>query len=751
MNEYYAHKYKDQTELLIDHLHDTADLAESFASQFGSGIIGKQLGLLHDVGKHTINFQEVLNRKLTGINHAIVGAEVYFDRCRLGMIPNRRLALYICMCINCHHSSLHSQDFYSILSDFQSLAQTLTDDRGKKNALSGKEEWEKILAYVEKENLVIKINKGEYLDIKKMSSACRMFYARMLFSCLVDADYTATAGFENEYYKLESEGTPLEPEKRIKELNKYRKDAFFGSPDTPINRLREQVYKNAGEVKCTTSVYTMTAPTGTGKTLALINFALHQAIQNKQNRIFIVLPYLSIITQNADIYRRIFGDNVVLEDDSQTVYSDRTRLLSDRWTAPLIITTSVRFFETLFRVKPTDIRRLHQVAKSVIVFDEAQTLPLGITDITMETMKELADNYGSTILFSTATQPQYKFRKNLAELPFSTTEVIQNHEKLFQEYDSVKKTKTVFSIDHIWTYDDLADYFEGEKQVLIIFNTVAKSQTMYQQLKDVQGQDLAYLSSSLCPAHRRDMLTHITEKLDAAERIWLVSTQCIEAGVDIDFPCGAREIAPYTSIVQSAGRINRNGKADGKFLVFQMEDQGNRGYPSTDYKNQAMITLSMAKRSEIRINDPNSISAYYKSLFTESSSGEEDKREIIDAVESEDFEALSEAYHLIDKGGQDMVIVPYLKELYDETKKKLEDYNWSITKDIMKAVHDITVTVKLKEEMKIYCRQLQLFTRQGSELTNWYLLEEQSLYSQELGFVQTTDIGAALFISEKEK
>ena len=158
-----------------------------------------------------------------------------------------------------------------------------------------------------------------------------------------------------------------------------------------------------------------------------------------------------------------------------------------------------------------------------------------------------------------------------------------------------------------------------------------------------------------------------------------------------------------------------------------------------------------AKRSEIRINDPNSISAYYKSLFTESSSGEEDKREIIDAVESEDFEALSEAYHLIDKGGQDMVIVPYLKELYDETKKKLEDYNWSITKDIMKAVHDITVTVKLKEEMKIYCRQLQLFTRQGSELTNWYLLEEQSLYSQELGFVQTTDIGAALFISEKEK
>lgn len=746
MNEYYAHKYQNQKELLIDHLHETADLADAYASDFGSGAVGKQLGLLHDVGKHTKNFQKVLDRTLFGINHAIVGAEVYFDRCRYGIIPNRRLALYICMCINCHHSRLHSQELYRVPADFQSRAQMLTDDKEKINALSGKDEWEKILSYVEKENLLIKINKGDYLNINAMRPACKMFYARMLFSCLVDADYTATAGFEKDNYKTESEGEALEPDKRIEELEKYRNKAFAGSMDTPLNRLREQVYQDAGKAKCAPGVYTMTAPTGTGKTLALINFALHQAIQNKQKRIFIVLPYLSIITQNADIYKQIFGEEIVLEDDSQTVYTDRTRLFSDRWTAPVIVTTSVRFFETLFRVKPTDIRRLHQVAKSVIVFDEAQTLPLGILDITMEIMKELADNYGSTILFSTATQPQYQFRRYLAELPFVTSEVIRDHELLFQQFDIVKNTKTVFSMDKIWTYKDLADYFEGEKQILYIFNTVAKSHAMYRQLMETNRQDLAYLSSSLCPAHRRDMLVYITDKLSTGNSIWLVSTQCIEAGVDIDFPCGAREIAPYTSIVQSAGRVNRNGRKDGKLLVFRMEDQGNRGYPDTAYKNEAMITLSMAKKDVISINDPKSVVEYYHTLFTGSSGGEEDKREIVEAVRDEDFEALSEAYHLIDEDGQDMVVVPYIQNLYEETRRRLEENNWSITKDMMKAVHDITVTVKLKEEMKLYCRQLRMSTHQGVELTNWYLLEEQSMYSPKLGFVQTTEIGAAFFV-----
>ena len=389
MKEFYAHRYQDHMELLIDHLHNTADLADEFASEFNSGLVGRQIGLLHDVGKHTKYFQDVLNRKRSGINHAVVGAEVYFEKCGTGIIPNRQLAMIICMCISCHHSKLHSQRTYQVPSDFQSLMQVLTEDKEKINALSSQEEWKRILTYVEKNNLLIQINTGQYLEIKRMKTICRMFYARMLFSCLVDADFTATATFEDDLYKQESKGIPLDPERRLLELQKYREDYFSGSKKTPMNALREQVFRDANEKIGKPGIYTMTAPTGTGKTLALISFALQQAARNKQKRIFIVLPYLSIITQNADVYRRIFGKEIVLEDDSQTEYTERARYLSDRWTAPMIVTTSVRFFETLFRVKTTDIRRLHQIANSVIIFDEAQTLPLGVTDVTMEVRESI--------------------------------------------------------------------------------------------------------------------------------------------------------------------------------------------------------------------------------------------------------------------------------------------------------------------------------------------------------------------------
>ena len=242
------------------------------------------------------------------------------------------------------------------------------------------------------------------------------------------------------------------------------------------------------------------------------------------------------------------------------------------------------------------------------------------------------------------------------------------------------------------------------------------------------------------------MLEALRIKLSEKASVWLISTQCIEAGVDIDFPSGAREIAPYTSIVQTAGRINRNGKVEGKMLVFQMEDEKGRGYPGTDYKNEAMISLSMARRQAINLNALDALDEYYRRLFTESSSGEKDKIEIRQAIEEEDYEALSDAYQLIEQRNQDVVIVPYSKELYDNIKRELKDGNWCLTKEIMKKAHNITVSVKLREEMKLWCRQLFLKTRQGPEHTNWYLLEEHSKYLPDLGFVQDLDVGPALFM-----
>ena len=746
MSEYYAHTSGDKRETLLEHLYRTADLAEAFAKDFHSAPVGRQIALLHDIGKHTRYFQEVLKRERSGIDHAIIGAEVYFALCGEGYIPNKKLALTICMCIACHHSVLHGMTRYCIPTDFNSPIQTQTDDGNKTNALSNLEEWKQILGFVQKNKLLLKINKGEYLDIKSMSRAARMFYSRMLFSCLVDADYTATASFEDPRYLFESDGCSLDPKGRMRELKAYRSKAFQNSQPSPMNRLREAVFHDAETSAGPPNVYTMTAPTGTGKTLALIAFALSHAIENKQNRIFIILPFLSIITQNAEIYRRIFGEDVVLEDDSQTVYTEKTRLLSDRWSAPIIVTTSVRFFETLFRVRTTDVRRLHQVANAVIVFDEAQTLPPGVTDATMEIMQELTHNYNTTILFSTATQPKYEYRKFLAKLPFHSTEIIHNRDELFQSYDRAKNTAVTFSTDRTWTFEELKEHYKDDLQTLLVFNTVKKAAAMYQAVQSSGNREVFYLSSALCPQHRLDMLETLRRKLYEKAPVWLISTQCIEAGVDVDFPCGAREIAPYTSIVQTAGRINRNGRTDGRMLVFQMDDDEGRGFPGTDYKNEAMISLSMAKKRTINLNEPENVDEYYRQLFTGSSSGEEDKKEIRKAIEEEDYEALSDAYRLIEQRNQDIVIVPYLRDLYDEIRQELEEQDWCLTKSMMKAAQSITVSVKLKEEMKLCCRQLRIKTRQGPEQTNWYMLEDHSRYLPDLGFSQELEIGPALFV-----
>ena len=746
MSEYFAHTSGEKRETLLEHLHKTADLAEAFATDFDSAPVGRQIALLHDVGKHTRYFQEVLNRERQGINHAIVGAEVYFALCGRGFIPNKKLALTICMCIACHHSVLHETTRYPIPTDFHNNMQILTDDGNKINALSSLEEWKQMLSFVQKNELLIKINKGEYLDIKSMSQASRMFYARMLFSCLVDADYTATASFEDSWYLNEADGVALDPEKRMNELRTYRSRAFQNSQPSPMNRLRETVFHDAETSAGPPDVYTMTAPTGTGKTLALIAFALSHAIANKQKRIFVILPFLSIITQNAEIYRRIFGEDVVLEDDSQTVYTEKTRLLSDRWSAPVIVTTSVRFFETLFRVRTTDVRRLHQVANAVIVFDEAQTLPPGVTDATMEIMQELAHNYNTTILFSTATQPNYGYRRYLSKLPFKSTEIIRNRDALFRSYDEAKNTAVTFTIDRTWTYEELIEYYQDELQALFVFNTVKKATDMYQAVQSSGNREVFYLSSSLCPQHRLDMLETVRRKLYEKAPVWLISTQCIEAGVDVDFPCGAREIAPYTSIVQTAGRINRNGSTKGRMLIFQMDDMEGTGFPGADYKNEAMISLSMAKKRTINLNAPKNVDEYYRQLFTGSSTGEEDKKEIRQAIEEEDFEALSDAYCLIEQRAQDIVIVPYLRDFYNDISHELEEQDWCLTKNMMKVAQSITVSVKLMEEMKLCCRQLRIKTKQGPELTNWYVLEDLSRYLPDLGFSQELEVGPALFV-----
>ena len=611
---------------------------------------------------------------------------------------------------------------------------------GKKTALSCKEEYDHIVEIAKK--IVKKNLPTRVRDMTKMQPEEKMLYIRLLFSCLVDADYSATASFmESKDYFSVTDGPKLIPEEMLKKLEAYHNELAGTAKSSPINVLRKYVYDCAGNAGQTNppAFFTMTAPTGSGKTLAMIKYALEAAKRNGQRRIFIVLPYLSITQQNADEYRKIFGDDIVFEDDSTTKWdeeneeaNERLKLLSQRWSAPIIVTTNVKFCETLFSSRPVTLRKLHNITNAVIVFDESQTLPTKYANITVNTLMALA-NYGSSVVFSTATPPAYELRTGIDYKPI---EIIQNAPKLYQNYAAIRKNEVVFSKDR-WTVQKLIDYFDTRDQMLYIVNTKQKAKALYDQLVLVRGKEKCFLlSTDLCPADKRATAAIIRQRLEQGLPCITVSTQCIEAGVDVDFPCGAREYAPWTSIVQAMGRINRNAKTIGTILVFGWDEEELRGFPSDSYKTQADIAKYIARKHQWT-PDPNDISVvkdYYKAVFIGDGLESGDDEDITEALARMQFEKIDDNYKIIGDQNTINIIVPYGREmaLFEKVINAISDSGNVITGRIMKAARDITVSLynsgKDAEKIKSHCIQTNLRYNDVLVPTNWYILSDRQEY-----------------------
>ncbi|MBR1854319.1 MAG: CRISPR-associated helicase Cas3' [Lachnospiraceae bacterium] len=754
-------------EALIHHLQLTADLAEKYGKEFGSGRVTRQLGLLHDVGKHTLKFQKVLTHDLEKIDHAIVAAEIYNDPDygNLSCYYNQDLSLHLIISriLAGHHSSFKGgydnnnenvyideiDDFYPLPDDFSE--QNVISNTGKQNAISSAEEYIEIGKYVKENGLVIYIGEDDYLSLDTMDYAAKMLYARMLFSCLVDADYTASANIHCDIDGISEQNIIHNPENLSIKLEKYRQEICGNSDQTTgINHLRAKVYRDAYQTgqKLSQGIYTMTAPTGTGKTLALIKFAIEQAKKNGQKRIFIILPFLSIISQNAETYRKIFGDDYVVEDDSIVENDEKTREYAEKWDMPIIVTTSVKFFQTLFAAEAPALRRLHQVANSVVVFDESQTLPSNLTSITMRTLKALPDYFGTTVLLSTATQPRYEKRK---DLEWNVTDIIEEPEKLYQAYDKIKNTNSFFDVSREYEPDDLAEYFSDRSQVLYICNTTKKAKRIYDSVVCRQGSDegVYLLTSRLCNVHKAKLIQVVRERLAQALKCHLISTQGIEAGVDIDFPCGCREYAPFTSITQAAGRINRNGKGNGEMLVFRMKGDTQYDFPDQYYQNEAGISYALAKESKsmLNINDLKNISDYYQKLY----SGIEgsDKREIKEAEQEEDIYNLAKAYKLMENKSQYTVIVPYDKEQFAVWQEQIRSSGYHIKKKDMRKYQNLSVQIignsKVGDFIKMHCHQLMIRTQYGDADIPWFIADKDSIYDDKLGLL-TEESGGGLFL-----
>lgn len=726
--QYYAKsKREDGTqELLRDHLAKVSEMAGVFGEQIGSRKTAELCGKLHDFGKYSESFKGVLERKCFHINHALCGAAFLY--CLIGKRKSSFCYQAAMEVINGHHDGLTGYDDLEIflINSLQSDDPVECNNR-KTAALAGQKQYrEATNAFLNdfpqftSEGLAIEnVQKLEEID----ESIDAMLYTRMIFSCLVDADYTISSEKELQ------EPLEFKAKQCLKALYEYREELKKNvKGSSTVNSLRDLLFERCGEAaRLKEGLFTLTAPTGTGKTLALLNFALQHADEFKKKRIILVLPFLALTEQSYDVYSKIIPE--ILQDHSQSELDDRQREFAERWESPFIITTSVQFFQALFAQKPTDCRKLHNVANSIILFDEAQSLPANLLAATLNAVNALCTRYHCTMVFSTATQPEFKFIQGISWKPI---EIVPEYPMM---YKKLKRTQVEWRMKKRIPLEEIAREMEEEENVCVIVNLRRHAVKLFESLKKnhCDREEIFFLTTDLCPKHRSEVIRKIKERQKAELPCKVISTQCIEAGVDLDFRVLYRALAPLEAIIQAAGRCNRSGKfGTGKVVVFEPEVEGSLYPPDKWYQNAAVVVKEILSRENIDINDPECISNYYEILFREYA---KDKEALTKAIEDRDYKETAREYKLIDNQGK-KVMVPFGEkmQLYKDVRKELLSGN--LTPELVKKSAEITVNT-FEKDVEKYCEQAYYFDRKKKQKmeSGYYVLRTQYeyMYREDMG------------------
>lgn len=552
--KYIAHIRKDGDGNIVayqsneEHSHGVAELAERFASEFGMGDFGRVMGLLHDKGKEKDEFQNYIRfqNELTdkkaytqeGKAHAYVGG-------LLAKMDFGQISPLIANPIMGHHRGLYD---YGGLED------------------ESKREVPKEISPVDTNGLPLHFLK--WMNPRILQQKDFHHVERMLFSCLVDADYLDT-----ELFMQPAQHQLREGKATLADLLPMLEDKLhhFGEPQTEVNCIRAEIQQYCRETaEYAPGFYSLTVPTGGGKTLSSLLWAMLHAVRYGKRRIIIAIPYTSIIVQTAAILRDIFGPENVLEhhsnialneqDDSET--AEKLKLATENWDYPIIVTTNVQLFESMFSNKSSDCRKLHNIANSVLILDEVQTLPTDFLQPIVDTLDTYQRIFGVSVLFTTASQPvlegNHQGTNPSVTLKGLNTikEIVPPHAVL---HDRLRRVELDID-DTPRTYDEVANRLMQHDRVLCIVNTRRDAKEIFDRLPD-EGVRI-HLSRMMCPAHLSAKIQEMKDALsDPQNRIVrVVSTQLIEAGVDIDFPVVYRQEAGLDSILQAAGRCNREGK-----------------------------------------------------------------------------------------------------------------------------------------------------------------------------------------------
>ena len=573
----YAHSLEglptERWQTLVAHLAAVAERAAAFAQPFGSGEWARLLGEIHDLGKARSSFQSYL-RRANGLDdpdydasdHSHSGAGACWANVKFG-----KLGRILAYCVAGHHAGL--PDWIGGETPNGALAARLEEENPVLDEPSVKD-W---LTAHEPQGA---LPRAPFVP----GESGFAFWIRMLYSCLVDADFLDTESFMDADRAADRSVYPA-----LADLAKSffaKLDAKQNAADkTDVNVIRAEI-RAACEAASEDApgLFSLTVPTGGGKTLSAMAFAFRHALKFNKKRIIYVIPYTSIIEQTANTLREFLGADSVLEHHSNfdpAKETQQSRLASENWDAPVIVTTTVQFFESLYACKSSRCRKLHNIADSVVILDEVQLLPTKLLKPCVAAIGELAAHYGTTFILSTATQPDLPGLSDVREIIPAHLDLYNRLRRTQIEFPSDLKTRR--------TWEDVATELSAHKQVLCVVNTRKDCRDLFA----LMPEGTIHLSASMCGAHRTKVIAAIKAKLKAHEPIRVVSTQLVEAGVDIDFPIVYRAFTGLASIAQSAGRCNREGKLGrlGRVVVFMPPKESPRGelrygeYATTDLLN----------------------------------------------------------------------------------------------------------------------------------------------------------------------
>lgn len=610
MQKWYAHTTAsgapETWQLLEDHLRNVADQAATFAAPFGYEHWGYALGILHDIGKATPAFQRRLMGSAEPVDHATAGAALALERYDTAEGIEGRLLAYA---LTGHHGGMPNGIVQEVGGRTPLIERLIKQDaQGIPSS--------QLLQEISRMGLEL----PTYDDLDSIDIAGRIKAAqergcdlhvaqeqvifalstlcRMLYSCLVDADYLDTERVMTpEIAHARQARSPESIEVLSAMLDAYMERLASSAPNTRVNRARASILHDCrSAASASKGIFTLSVPTGGGKTLSVMAFALRHALKHGCSRVIYASPFTSITGQTAEVFRSVFGDANVLEHHSNFDF-DRLgdgrerqhRLAIQNWDAPIIVTTNVQLLESLYTNKPGACRKLHNIVNCIIVLDEAQTLPDGLLTATLAMLEELTFDFGVSAVLCTATQPALDNRWPFGSRP---REIIRRREG----FDEAFGRRTRFEYVRSITEEELANDLVTKDQVLCVVGTKTKARSLYEAVKccaregdascgTARSQGVYHLSANMTPLHRSELLGEVRARLHDGRRCIVVSTQLIEAGVDVDFPCAYRELAGLDSLFQTAGRCNREGRrSEGIVTVFELEDDAARSSKPNEKK-----------------------------------------------------------------------------------------------------------------------------------------------------------------------